>query len=100
MNLHNRWFVRVVVLVVFVCSTFGKDLPGKCFTPDGKPGACLLLKQCPSVNKLANDYETRITLDTLQFLINSQCTIRGGVLTVCCSFEELDATAEATGNSL
>ncbi|CAH1105988.1 unnamed protein product [Psylliodes chrysocephalus] len=72
---------------VFVCEAM--VVQEFCMTPYLHQGLCIPLQECPSIFEMASDFNTPMTLERLDFLIESQCGYDGYNPKVCCPVAEL-----------
>ncbi|KAG5871651.1 hypothetical protein JTB14_037076 [Gonioctena quinquepunctata] len=85
--------VKMFLYVMFLCgflvvgdSLILKDI---CTTPDSKEGYCINLQECPSIYAMSTDFDNPLTIDRLNFLIESQCGYLGNNPKVCCPAAEV-----------
>ncbi|EEZ98087.1 hypothetical protein TcasGA2_TC000498 [Tribolium castaneum] len=79
-----------VCLAAAVLLQTGTALPEECLTPNSELGWCIDLQECPTVFTLSNNFNAPITIETLTFLMRSQCGFNGTNPKVCCPREEID----------
>ncbi|CAG9856893.1 unnamed protein product [Phyllotreta striolata] len=87
----NDMWIRFFVATIFVACRFLVRTQEVCTTPENHVGVCILLQKCPSIFASSSDFETPLTLERLDFLIESQCGFDGINPKVCCSVEELQS---------
>ncbi|CAG9832923.1 unnamed protein product [Diabrotica balteata] len=82
-------WLRFVLVSLFAISN-ALFIEEPCTTPKGQPGMCVYVQQCPSILAITTDFDTPMTMDTMDFLIESQCGNTDYIVKYCCSNIELE----------
>ncbi|XP_018568839.1 uncharacterized protein LOC108909088 [Anoplophora glabripennis] len=93
----------IKIVIVLVTSTLlcqAAVVKESCNTPEGKEGLCICLRKCPSISSMSTDFDTPMTIERLNYLIDSLCGYADKSPKVCCPVEEVTMIkTEVTTNS-